>query len=448
MHRLPLAAFAAVAALTFASPAAADNWLPHPAGATWAYSWSDSVYSPTATTENVTVQSQSGSSFVLAWTTGDASSPTSSGTVSFDDEDSGLFNTDWSGTAPPTNMPILCASALNCGNSLSSTYYGIIWGSRAPLLQEPLLKGATWTGSGGAQNDVTSTSTYVGQQSVTVPAFPRPVTAAVVRTSISQVGALGDPYGSGIRTTWWVYGVGPVKMVFDHAGGAGAAVTTSVLQSTSLTPASVPTDVDYFPMTKGLTQRYEWTNTKYLKKPEIETVAVSASANRSASFTVTSVSGPIRVSGSYGYTSRVSGLTNLWATTEATTLAKFPPLGPSSAPAASRRHFFTPLDLMNFGFNPVLTAYPKAGQSWSSSRGSTDFQNYGVTGRSTVLGVQKVTVPDGTFEALAVRTKLNQPGFPFGSGTRTCWFAPGKGLVKLVFDHADGSVSTVVSIPR
>ena len=34
----------------------------------------------------------------------------------------------------------------------------------------------------------------------------------------------------------------------------------------------------------------------------------------------------------------------------------------------------------------------------------------------------------------------------FGSGTRTSCFAPGKGLVKLVFRHRDGSVSTVERI--
>jgi hypothetical protein len=54
-----------------------------------------------------------------------------------------------------------------------------------------------------------------------------------------------------------------------------------------------------------------------------------------------------------------------------------------------------------------------------------------------------VTVPAGTFTALVERSKLVQKGYPYGSGTRTSWFAPGKGLVKLVFDHADGSVSTV-----
>jgi hypothetical protein len=62
--------------------------------------------------------------------------------------------------------------------------------------------------------------------------------------------------------------------------------------------------------------------------------------------------------------------------------------------------------------------------------------------------VQTVKVPGGTFKALAVRTTMLQPGFPFGSGTRTCWFAPGRGLVKLVFKHGDGSTSQVVLIKK
>jgi hypothetical protein len=52
-------------------------------------------------------------------------------------------------------------------------------------------------------------------------------------------------------------------------------------------------------------------------------------------------------------------------------------------------------------------------------------------------------VPAGTFSALVVRSTLSQPGFRFGSGTRTAWFAPGKGLVKLVFAHQIGGTSTV-----
>ena len=62
---------------------------------------------------------------------------------------------------------------------------------------------------------------------------------------------------------------------------------------------------------------------------------------------------------------------------------------------------------------------------------------------STIVGVRKVTVPGGTFSALVVRSTLKQAGFPFGSGTRTSWFAPKRGLVKLEFRHDDGSVSLV-----
>ena len=45
-----------------------------------------------------------------------------------------------------------------------------------------------------------------------------------------------------------------------------------------------------------------------------------------------------------------------------------------------------------------------------------------------------------TLVALAVRLRCIRDGIWGG----TSWFAPGKGLVKLVFHHGDGSVSTVV----
>jgi hypothetical protein len=54
-----------------------------------------------------------------------------------------------------------------------------------------------------------------------------------------------------------------------------------------------------------------------------------------------------------------------------------------------------------------------------------------------------VRVPAGTFQALELQSTLTQRGFPFGSGVRTMWFAAGRGLVKLVFKHRDGSTSVV-----
>jgi hypothetical protein len=440
-----LVVFAAFA--VFAPVAVADEWLPHPLDATWTYEWQDSAYSPSPTKESFTVKSQVGNMFTLAWTTdglgnsGDA--VTSSGTVRFQETTSGLENVDWTGTAPPPQFPVLCTQRAQCGNALSSTFFIVIWGSRHPVLAEPLIRGSSWSSTGGAADDVSSTSTYEGTQQVTVPAFQSPVTAAVVSTKITQAGALGDPYGSGTRLVWWVAGVGPVKVEFDHAGGADAPVTTAVLDSTNQTPAPPPSDLDYLPFEKGASLTYQWTNTKYLRTPEVEKFTVDAVVNRTGRFKVASVSGPIKVAGTYGFSESLDGVTNLWASTSSATLLKFPPLGPAGATPDRRNHFVTPFDLMSFGFNPVVSAYPVTGETWASKRPGNDFSNYGVTGQSVIVGTQSVTVPAGTFQALVIRTTLSQPGFPYGSGTRTSWFAPGKGLVKLVFDHGDQSVSTV-----
>lgn len=437
----------AVVALAAAVPATAGGWIPHAADATWTYQWSDSAYAPTPTTEKVTVRSVAGSSFTLAWTTADEGNPPeavqSAGTVSFQETNAGLLNTDWSSTPPPSSFPILCASPQSCGNSLAGTLYNVIWAARAPVLAEPLLHGTTWNATGGAQNDVASVNDYLGVEPVTVPAFPQPVMAAKVRSQITQGGALGDPYGSGVRTTWWVYGVGPVKVVFQHAGGSSAPTTTAVLQSTNQKAAAPPPDTSYLPLKLGFKGTYRWTNKRYFTKPEVEKFSVDQAAQGTAIVKVSSASGPMRVAGAYQFTTRLDGVTSVSSATKAASLAKLPPLGPRSLPAAKRRHFFTPFDLMTYGFNPVLPAYPAPGATWSSDTSSRDFSIYGVTGKSRVVGMQRVTVPKGTYQALVVTSTLRQAGFPFGSGTRTMWFAPDGGLVKLQFRHGDGSISVV-----
>jgi hypothetical protein len=446
--RVLLAVVAATAAATFAAPAFADGWLPHSSDATWTYQWTDSVYDTTPTNENVTVDKKStAASFTLDWDTKDAGTPDapqSSGSVSFQQTNFGIVNTDWTSTPPPPSFPILCAAITQCGNSLASAYYNVIWGARAPTLFEPVLEGTSWTSTGAAQNDVSSSNDYLGNETITVPAFPQPVVAAKIQTQITQAGALGDPYGSGVRTVWWVYGVGPVKVLFQHAGGTGAPVTTVLLQSTNQTPKTPPADPDYFPMTVGLHGTYRWTNKRYFKtKPVVEKFNVDQAANGTAVLKVSSVSGPMKVAGAYQFTTRLDGVTSVASAAKAASLAKLPPLGPRALPVAKRRHFCTPFDLMTFGFNPVIPAYPSAGDTWSADPNGRDFAVYGVTGASRVVGIQKVRVPAGAFQALVVSSTLTQPGFKFGSGTRTMWFVAGKGLVKLVFRHADGSTSTV-----
>lgn len=437
---------AVAAALAAAGPAAAEpSWLPHPADATWTYEWTDSIYNGTPTKEKVTVKEQKGPTFTLAWTTleqgNPADAPTSIGQVVFQQTNRGLVTTDWTSNQPPQSFPVLCATTTQCGNSLASTYYNIIWGSRTPTLVEPLLKDTAWAGTGGFQNDVSSTSKYVGTEQLTVPAFPDPVVAAKVQTQITQAGALGDPYGSGVRTVWWVYGVGPVKMEFQHAG-SNAPVTTSTLVSTNQAPLAPPPDPNYFPLVKGKTFKYRFKNSKYLKTPSVTSMVVDQVANGSARVSVKSVSGPIKLAAAYGFTLRTDGVSSLWAATQSATRLKFPQLGPKSASKDERRRFVTPFDLLIYGFNPIIPAYG-APSSWNAIVPSRDYTIFGVTGTTNVVGVQKVKVPAGTFNALVVQSTLAQDGFEYGTGTRTMWFAPDKGLVKLVFRHADKSVSTV-----
>ena len=442
-----LAAFVAAIVPGAARAASTGSWYPHPADASWTYQWADSEYATTPTFEKITVKDQKARNFTLSWTTQDLGNPDdaiqSIGLMAFQETNAGLVNTDWQSSPPPSQFPILCAELAKCGNSVASVLYQLIWGSRAPVLSEPLIKGATWASKGGANGDVSSASQYMGRELVSVPAFTAPVLAAKVRTDITQAGAIGDPYGSGVRTVWWVYGVGPVKIEFQHAGGTAAPLTSAVLTATSLTPAAPPSDANYFPLKVGTKHQYSWTNTKWMKTPSIQQIEVSQVQNGSARVDVKHVKGPIRVAASYGFAFREDGLTNIWAASRAATLAKLPALGPKFLDPDRRRHFFTPLDLMIYGFNPVFDAYAAAGDAWAAAQPGRDYSVFGVTGKTRVLGIQKVKTPKKTYNALAIQTTMTQPGFAFGSGVRTSYFADGVGLVKLVFRHGDKSVSTV-----
>lgn len=441
---------AVVAGAVCVPAAAADDFLPHPPGAQWTYYWTDSKYNPNGTTESVSVDTKDPATcgWQLQWAgdiqvpVGSGSGPGSpvidqpdNGTVCFQDQSYGLVNTNWSGSSPPINEPPLCPSTTasgSCPNSLGSVMYNVIWGARSPTLSEPLLQGTSWNSTGGGDGSVTSTNTYLGQQTVTVPAFPNGVTASVVRSTIALAGTPGDDYGSGIRTIWWVYGVGPVKLTFAHVDGSVTDIAMTATNQAALPPRS---DVAYFPFKSGISGTYQWTNRRYLKRPEVEKVSVAAAVGQTARVTVKSVSGPLRTAGDYLFAMSLNGMRNTFSSTAAVSLAKFPKLGHG-------RHFFTPVDFMIYGFNPVLPSYAVPGTTWFSGN-ARDASMYGVAGATKVIGVRSVTVPAGRFDALEVQSVLAQKGYKFGSGLRTMWFAPGRGLVKLVFRHRDGSVSTI-----
>lgn len=447
-----LAATALLLLLVFAAPAGAasltdpiEQWLPSASGASWIYQWSDSQYATTPTKEQYTLQASTGATFRISWTTDGVDNPdgaiSSQGFVDYQRTDLGLVNKNWSATPPPDNFPVLCADATNCGNSLSSTHFMLIWGTRSPVLPEPLVQGTTWSALGGANNDVASSNRYVGLTKIKVAAFDKPVVAAKVQSEVTQAGAIGDPYGSGVRTVYWVRGVGPVKIEFKHTGGA---FQQAELLWTNRTPRATPPDQNWMPFKVGQKQTFVWHNDKHMKRGATEQFTTSKVVNNTAQIDVKNVSGPIKVAGSYVFSQRLtSGLTNLITSTKAASLAHFPGLGPRSVSAAKRRHFFTPYDFLSFGMNPILPSYPQRGQTWKTSTTSREYKVFGVVGKSKILGIRRVKTKLGTFKALVVRSTMTQKGFPFGSGVRTSWFVNNRGLVKLTFRHKDGSVSTV-----
>ena len=139
-------------------------------------------------------------------------------------------------------------------------------------------------------------------------------------------------------------------------------------------------------------------------------VHVDQVVERDRAVQVKSVSGPIKVAGAYGSRRALDGVTNVWTTTKAASLAKLPPLGPSALPVDKRRHFFTPFDLMMFGFNPVLPAYPVAGRRRGGRNRGRDFPVLRRQRQSQIVGVQTVKVPAGTFKALVVRVNAHAAG--------------------------------------
>ncbi len=419
-----------------------DQWLPRSDGAEWVYRWTNSVYSPTGRTERYAVQGRSGASFRLRWEElqpAPGATP-SSGIMDFKHESAGLVNLNYQSTQPPLQFPILCAGATECGNSVAGAMYMLIWGTRSPVLSEPLLSGTRWNSVGGAANDVASVNRYRGREKVMVPAFPSGIEAAVVSSEVSQAGALGDPFGSGVRTVHWVRGVGPVKIRLRHVGGE---ISEAVLVSTTLKPLALPSDENLMPLNRGDSAIFRWRNTRHMKRWSRQRFDVAEVVNNTARVNVKDLSGPIRVAGSYTFATRLDGVTHLSAFTRAATTARFPPLGPASVPAAERRRFSTPFDLLTFGFGPVAPVNGRIGDTWRSSRDSRDWEVFGVSGQSKLLAPRRVRTPAGRYRALRVTSRLTQRGFRFGSGTRTSWLAPGTGLVKLVFRHGDGSVSTV-----
>src|SRR5690349_17670186 len=118
----------------------ADQWLPRSDGADWVYAWANSRYSPSPRVERYHLQSRRGTAFRLRWQEENGSDydvPTS-GTIDFQHTDAGLVNLNYQSAPPPPQFPILCATTRNCSNSVAGALLITVWGTRTPVLAEPL----------------------------------------------------------------------------------------------------------------------------------------------------------------------------------------------------------------------------------------------------------------------------------------------------------------------
>ena len=212
-----------VAAFVVVPNGLAAGWLPHAADATWTYKWTDSVYSPTPTTEKRDGQGHEGRDVHARVDDRRVEQPRRRGQHHRPGRLPGDERRPRQHRLDEQRSAAVVARALCHARGLPQrAFERVLQRDLGLALARPrraAAPGHDLAGTGGAQNDVSAASTYLGTEQITVPAFQGPVTAAKVRSTITQAGALGDPYGSGTRTTWWVYGVGPVKIEFQHAGG-------------------------------------------------------------------------------------------------------------------------------------------------------------------------------------------------------------------------------------
>ena len=167
---------------------------------------------------------------------------------------------------------------------------------------------------------------------------------------------------------------------------------------------------------------------KHFKEPEVQTFTIDQVANGSAQFDrdervrADQGAGRVRVHAAARRPHEHLG------DDEAQSLAKLPPLGPRSLPveqAPSLLHAVRP-DGLRIQSGPAGVSRRR--NDLDARRERTRLRRSTASPATRACSAcRRCKVPAGKFKALAVQPMLKQPGFPFGSGTRTSWFAPGKG---------------------
>ncbi|MFC1549567.1 hypothetical protein ACFL4R_01705 [Nitrospirota bacterium] len=303
--------------------------------------------------------------------------------------------------------------------------------SRAVMLQFPLILNSTWTGEPifvdvkgwEATSEVTSLNETVTVGSTVFENCLR------IDTVINGTGTYHDDtpvtqeiseFIRGTRTLWFASGVGLVKMVYAHESGN---MTVSELQSYEI----VVPESSYFPLTAGNRWVYEWT-TGYSTGSIIETYIVFDSSESERG----DIAGTKLVKTTFDYSLSASGASGHVPEPEAYSLM-YLALG-----------------------SPLITNSPALKDTWTSDVPLGHITGW--TGTSIIESVDEtVSVAAGTFNGcIRLRTDISGDvtefpvGWPvtaetnaFARGTRYIWFAPGVGIVKIEYQHEDGTTSNI-----
>ena len=376
---------AVLLSLAFASPAAAESWLPHPGGRHVDLRVDGQRLQPDADEGEGDGQGATGELLHAR----------------LDDEEEGNPRTRSSASAtsrswrrPPASstptgratrrrpsFPVLCAArraAATASPARTTTSSGARGARRS---RRRSLDGASGRAPAARGNDIDELSRLRRPEQVTVPAFGQPVQAAKVRTR--------DHAGRRARRSLRqrrphrLVGLGcrPVKVVFEHAGGANAPVTTARPPRDEPDAEARAGRRELLPARQG---RHHDVPLDELAPPQ-EAVGPAGHGRevgeRSAQLAVKSVSGPDQGRGRLRLHLPCRRAHEHLARRQLGVARELPAARPEGAAAAtSAGASSTPFDLMNFGFNPSLRAYPRPAQSWEGRVSGRDFAVYGVTG--------------------------------------------------------------------
>lgn len=185
-------------------------------------------------------------------------------------------------------------------------------------------------------------------------------------------------------------------------------------------PGPAGTSDNFLPLQLDQGWQYSWNNSRYAEEPITETVW--ADQRQGSAYTLRATNrfgdGTFDLSTTSGY--RWDGYVTM-----------------------GQMVFPLPLQMLfDFAFVPqqLLPAQWHVGDSWT---GSGYWAGTTYTGTTTVVSDTAAVVAAGTTYTGCLQLHTEVTGFvSFGVGTRDVWLAPGVGVVKLVYHHADGSVTT------